>query len=1285
MKHLFPKLLIALMLSALLLPLLASCGGVELELYFVVDGEVYDTITTNGAEKIKLPPNPEKEGYVFRGWYWDYGIWEEPFTATSLVEAPLSSSMSVYARFIPLEGEETTQPPTTEPPATEPPATEPPTTEPPTTEPPTTEPPTTEPPTTEPPTTEPPSTEPPTTEPPTTEPPTTEPPTTEPDPDDPVPPELKATDIATIIASENGDFKANGVVIGVNAQSFLLGDSTGMMLVYLKADPGVSVGDRVTVEGATTVYGGAKQFGIGTGVTVEQSGITVKHPEPEILTIDQLNAYAKASEVTVKYVKLTGDLVPSGAYYNLNLGAAVIGSLTYPDYDLRNVLDSMAGQTVEVYGYVTGVTGGNQYLSIMTTEVKLVTPEQPPEPEIIGEISIADAIAMGNAMEHNTTTYGLYVVTGTIVSIGNTTYGNMYVTDDLGNQLYIYGLNSEDGTIFGEMDPRPAIGDTVKVLSVIGNYNGAQLKGACLLDWTPAESNDPVDADIQTIIDAKVGLYSTSGIVLGTNAKSFIIWDTETDAKMLVYLDRTPEVTVGDIVEIMGTTTTYGGCKQFGTDTAIIVTGFEEIEFGEAYRPDAAELDSFMSSDRVLVNYVTVEGLLDITNGYYNLYFDGAAIVGSLTYPDQVLASELEALNGQTVTLTGFITNTASNGKFLSIMVHEVAQKEPEQPAPIETDIDTVLTSPDGLYTASGIVIAVNAQSFLMDDGSGSILVYLQAQPNVKVGDVVTVTGTTKMYANAKQFAQDTVITVTGSMEIELPDPYAPTAEEIDSLLYEEQIFVNYVQLTGTLVISEDGKYYNFYFDGATLIGSLTYPDAALKEILDPLNGETFTVIGFITGISGGGQYLNIMVDKIVSNQPEIPDDPEPEPDPEEPIETDITTVLTGADGIYTTSGVVLAVNAQSFVLADDTGSLLVYLGTAPNVKVGDLVTITGTTKMYANAKQFAQDTVITVTGSMEIELPDPYVPTAEEIDFLLYEKQIFVNYVQLTGTLVISDDGKYYNFYFDGTTLIGSLTYPDAALKEILDPLNGETFTVIGFITGISGGGQYLNIMVDTVVSNQPEIPDDLTAQQILDLAYGLADGETTEQTFTLTGVISQINTPWKEMYQNITVTIIVDGNADQPIMCYRLQGNGAQYLQVGDMITVTGSFKNYRGTIEFDQGCNLDKVHVEQDGSGYDLLPISEALEIANNIAHNQSTIDRYYVRGTVTEIVNTTYGNMYLSDGAGNVIYLYGLYSEDGSLRFDALETQPAVGDTILIYTTLSNYNGPQLKNAHLIEIQ
>ena len=48
----------------------------------------------------------------------------------------------------------------------------------------------------------------------------------------------------------------------------------------------------------------------------------------------------------------------------------------------------------------------------------------------------------------------------------------------------------------------------------------------------------------------------------------------------------------------------------------------------------------------------------------------------------------------------------------------------------------------------------------------------------------------------------------------------------------------------------------------------------------------------------------------------------------------------------------------------------------------------------------------------------------------------------------------------------------------------------------------------------------------------------------------------------------------ADQPIQCYRLTGEGAENLQVGDAITVEGILKNYKGTIEFDKGCVLVPV---------------------------------------------------------------------------------------------------------------
>ena len=79
---------------------LSSCGkDVEFDVNFVVDGEIYATIGTRGEEVIKIPENPTKEGYTFDGWYWDKDSWQTPFTANSLLDAPLSSDMNVYAKW----------------------------------------------------------------------------------------------------------------------------------------------------------------------------------------------------------------------------------------------------------------------------------------------------------------------------------------------------------------------------------------------------------------------------------------------------------------------------------------------------------------------------------------------------------------------------------------------------------------------------------------------------------------------------------------------------------------------------------------------------------------------------------------------------------------------------------------------------------------------------------------------------------------------------------------------------------------------------------------------------------------------------------------------------------------------------------------------------------------------------------------------------------------------------------------------------------------------------------
>lgn len=106
------------------------------------------------------------------------------------------------------------------------------------------------------------------------------------------------------------------------------------------------------------------------------------------------------------------------------------------------------------------------------------------------------------------------------------------------------------------------------------------------------------------------------------------------------------------------------------------------------------------------------------------------------------------------------------------------------------------------------------------------------------------------------------------------------------------------------------------------------------------------------------------------------------------------------------------------------------------------------------------------------------------------------------------------------------------------------------------------------------------LSTEEILNQAYALEEGASMAEPATLIGKITKINTPYDTGYKNITVTITMEGFEDKPIKCYRLAGDGAEGLAVGDTITVTGTLTNYQGTIEFGQGCELISV-VKAEGT--------------------------------------------------------------------------------------------------------
>jgi len=97
---------------------------------------------------------------------------------------------------------------------------------------------------------------------------------------------------------------------------------------------------------------------------------------------------------------------------------------------------------------------------------------------------------------------------------------------------------------------------------------------------------------------------------------------------------------------------------------------------------------------------------------------------------------------------------------------------------------------------------------------------------------------------------------------------------------------------------------------------------------------------------------------------------------------------------------------------------------------------------------------------------------------------------------------------------------------------------------------------------------------------AHGtLEEGAAMSRPSTMKGLVVAIPSAYSEEYKNITVNIAVPGLEDYFVQCYRLSGEGAETLKEGDVITVSGTIKNYKGTIEFDKGCTLDHIMTDDE----------------------------------------------------------------------------------------------------------
>ena len=109
-----------------------------------------------------------------------------------------------------------------------------------------------------------------------------------------------------------------------------------------------------------------------------------------------------------------------------------------------------------------------------------------------------------------------------------------------------------------------------------------------------------------------------------------------------------------------------------------------------------------------------------------------------------------------------------------------------------------------------------------------------------------------------------------------------------------------------------------------------------------------------------------------------------------------------------------------------------------------------------------------------------------------------------------------------------------------------------------------------------------------------------------------------------------------------------------------------------------------VIQAGPGAVEAPLSTIAQVA---AGNDG--ETYRIRGTVTSIVNTNYGNLYVADDTGT-IYIYGLFNAKGQYPKDAggwATFGVEVGDVVTLQGPRTLYNGTTLElvDATLISVE
>lgn len=324
------------------------------------------------------------------------------------------------------------------------------------------------------------------------------------------------------------------------------------------------------------------------------------------------------------------------------------------------------------------------------------------------------------------------------------------------------------------------------------------------------------------------------------------------------------------------------------------------------------------------------------------------------------------------------------------------------------------------------------------------------------------------------------------------------------------------------------------------------------------------------------------------------------------PTEGTVASIVSGkTDASVTLKDVlVTGVTNKSAVVTDATGSILVFVNATPGVKVGDKVTVTGTTGKHNGLMQITEPKFQIASSGNTVTYPDP--KTIDESNVSSYKSDV-VEFVTFKGKVKKND--VYYNIFIGGVTDKDlSLSYFPGDMESFVD----KEITVKGYFVG--GGTHYQIVAVNVdgkditeAVENgggNPGGGDNPGGEEGTIKWSGLSDWTVSQDkntislsfgAYTITATKNSgstaptVNSNMKDcrVYAKGTVTIATTGDAMTQIV-FNLSSQGQKRLapitadngnvaaqQAGDKtVTWTGSSKSVTFTVG-------DKADFGSDGS--------------------------------------------------------------------------------------------------------